>query len=234
MQLDLALVMPVYNEEGCIIDVIDSWLSTLSQLDMSFKLIVLNDGSTDNTADTLHIFNNSNHVEIINKKNQGHGPTILEGYRRGVEQAEWIFQCDSDDEMKAEHFPVLWQNRDHYDALFGVRTNRDQNLARKIISSASRLTVKALYGSGISDVNTPYRLMRSKYLKAVIEQIPPSIFAPNIIISGTFSKAGLRIYEHPVPHENRQTGSVSIMKWKLWKAALKSFSQTLLHRPRLS
>ena len=231
MLLDLAIVMPVYNEEACIVDVIRSWYSALSRLNIDFRIIILNDGSTDGTKESLAVFKSDDRIEVTNKRNSGHGPTILMGYRKAVQLARWVFQCDSDDEMKADYFPDLWEKRAEFDALFGVRKGRSQNLIRRFISTCSRLSVRLLFGTGVTDVNTPYRLIRANTLKEIVYQIPDDTFAPNVIISGTLSKAKLRVYEHPVPHESRMTGEVSIVKWKLWQSAVKSFWQTLSCRP---
>lgn len=231
MLLDLAVVMPVYNEEACIVDVVKSWHSVLSHLNINFRIIILNDGSNDSTAEALVIFASDDRIEVINKENSGHGPTILFGYQKSVQLAKWVFQCDSDNEMKSDYFPCLWKERQKFDALFGVRDDRNQNLGRKFISACSRITVRFLFGAGVTDVNTPYRLIRANILKQIVDQIPDDTFAPNVIISGVLSKAGLRIYEHPVPHENRKTGEASIVKWKLWRSAVKAFWQTFFFRP---
>ncbi len=233
MTLDLAVVMPVYNEEECIAGVVRSWSEMLSQADIAFRVVVLNDGSKDGTARALEEFKDDERVQVVTKSNSGHGPTILEGYRLGVELASWVFQCDSDDEMKPEHFPRLWEKRDRYDALFAVRSGREQNIGRSLISATSRATVRLLFGRGIRDVNVPYRLIRSDLLRQMLPQIPGDTFAPNVIISGALAKAPVRIYNLPIPHESRRTGSVSIVKWKLWKAALRSFGQTLRCRPKI-
>ena len=233
MPLDLVLIMPVYNEEGCISDVIRSWDRMLSGLGIRYQMIILNDGSKDGTKEVLASFDNKGRIQIINKDNSGHGPTILIGYRKAVKISTWTFQCDSDDEMKADYFQALWTKRERFDALFGLRKDRTQNAWRKIISLCAKITVRILFGAGVTDVNTPYRLIRSDLLKRIIEQIPDDTFAPNVIISGALSKAGVRIYECDVPYEHRRTGQVSIMKWKLWKAAMKAFRQTLACRPSL-
>lgn len=233
MKLDLALVMPVYNEEACVADVVREWREMLSGLDLRFRLLVLNDGSRDGTAQALSVFAKDPHIEVINKPNSGHGPTVLLGYHRAVELAEWVFQCDSDDEMKAHYFPLLWEKRAHYDALFATRTGRTQHFDRRLISAFSRFTVRALFGPGIEDVNVPYRLIRADLLREIIAQIPDDTFAPNVIISGALARAHRPIYNHPVPHEGRKTGQVSITNWKLWRAAARSFARTITCRPTL-
>lgn len=227
MPIELGLVMPVYNEEECIVDVVESWRKELSRLNIDYMMIILNDGSRDGTTEALKCFAGDERITIINKENSGHGPTILLGYFKAVQMAQWVFQCDSDNEMKPQHFSGLWEKRERFDALFGVRKSRRQNFGRSFISFVSRLTVRLLFGDGVIDVNNPYRLMRSDVLNKIIEQIPKNTFAPNLIISGALAKARMRIYNHPVPHQGRKTGAVSIRKLKLWKAAMTAFLQTI-------
>ena len=232
--MDVAVVMPVYNEEACIAGVVRSWRAMLSELGLTFRILVLNDGSTDGTQAALSVFLGDECVQVIHKANSGHGPTILLGYQKAVETADWVFQCDSDDEMKPDSFPELWRRREASDALFGVRSGRRQPLARKLISACSRATVRVFFGSGVVDVNVPYRLIRVSLLRRILPQIPPDTFAPNVIISGALARGGARLYNHPVPHEGRKTGTVSIVKWKLWRATFRAFWQTLRCRPRIT
>lgn len=131
MTFDLAVVMPVYNEQECIAAVVDAWRAVLAKLNIDYLLIVLNDGSQDATPAALAKFTEDRHISIVHKTNSGHGPTILLGYRQAVEIARWVFQCDSDDEMSPEYFPHLWEKRKHYDALFGFRSGREQNTGRR-------------------------------------------------------------------------------------------------------
>jgi glycosyltransferase involved in cell wall biosynthesis len=193
---ELTVVMPVYNEEACIAKVLQSWHEVLRELRIDFMIMALNDGSTDGTENVLRQFRTNDHFQIINKKNSGHGPTILTGYHEAVEQSEWVFQVDSDDEMSPEYFHELWNRRHGHDALV--------------------------------DVNTPYRLIRSSLLREIIRGIPADTFAPNLIITGMLARSRARIYNFPVRHEGRKTGTASIVKWKLWRAAGRSFFQTIV------
>jgi dolichol-phosphate mannosyltransferase len=224
---DVTVVMPVYNEEACINEVIDDWKAALDKLQISYNLLILNDGSRDNTAGELGKQQGNPNVTVINKENSGHGPTILTGYHLAVENAGWVFQVDSDNEMRAEHFQKLWNERHGFDAVFGIRSARDQALPRRIISAISRMAVNLCYGRGVQDVNCPFRLMRATTLKKALQHIPADTFAPNIAIAGLFVFTRRSVKNIAVPHSNRQTGEVSIKKWKLFKAAMKSFLQTI-------
>ena len=103
-----------------------------------------------------------------------------------------------------------------------------QALPRKIISLVSRLCVRIFYGKSVWDVNTPYRLMRVSAFKDFYARIPLTTFAPNVILSGLAARYKLRCFETRVPQHDRTTGEVSIKKWKLLKAAARSFWQTIV------
>ncbi len=226
---ELAIVMPVHNEQECIASVVRSWHNTLMMLGIDFVMITIDDGSSDATGRVLQEIANDR-IRVIHQANRGHGPTILRGYVQAAKLAEWVFQCDSDDEMPVDGFPSLWEVRHQYEAVFGYRQARRQSVGRKLISLCSRATVRLAFGKGVRDVNTPYRLMRCDVLRPIIDRIPADTFAPNVIISGALARAGTRIGNLPVPHQGRRTGSVSIVKWKLWKAAFRSFGQALAFR----
>lgn len=227
---DVEIVMPVYNEAACINDVLFDWDRELGTLGLSYLLLVLNDGSRDATAEVLGCHQNNPKIRVINKKNSGHGPTILQGYRMAVDEAAWVFQVDSDNEMEARHFKKIWEARESSDAVIGIRDGRLQPLPRKIISMVSRLIVALFYGSGIADVNCPFRLMKSEVLKEILSGIPHDTFAPNVAIAGLLISQKRRIKNIPIPHNERRTGEVSIKKWKLLKASMKSCLQTVLIR----
>ena len=83
------------------------------------------------------------------------------------------------------------------------------------------------YGKSVWDVNTPYRLMRTAAFRDFYGRIPLTTFAPNVILSGLAARHKLRCHEIRVPQHDRTTGTVSIKKWKLLKAAARSFLQTM-------
>lgn len=231
MSEKLCVVMPVYNEQEAIGPVLEKWAKALNALEIDYTIRPYNDGSKDNSLAVMReVAKNLPCVDVHDKSNGGHGNTILTGYREAAADGfDWIFQIDSDDEMGPEKFSELWERRGDYDFLVGIRDGRVQALPRKIISFVSRCCVKVFYGrKTIWDVNTPYRLMRVSAFRDVYEAIPLTTFAPNVIISGMVARMGLKYFEMRVPQRDRTTGEVSIKKWKLFKAAMKSFAQTIM------
>lgn len=229
-RLDLCAVMPVYNEEGAIAAVLRKWCAMFDALGIRYRIRAYNDGSKDATGTILRALAEDcpDAVVAVDKPNSGHGPTILRGYREAAGEAEWVFQTDSDDEMGPEAFPGLWAQRGACDFLLGRRAGRVQPLPRKIVSAVSRAAVRVFYGrGGVWDVNSPYRLMRAEAFRGFFRAIPDGTFAPNVILSGLAARHGLRCLEVPVPQRDRTTGEVSIKKWKLLRAAARSFAQTV-------
>ena len=233
MKHDLCVVMPVYNEQEAIGAVLEKWVRALDVLGIDYVIRPYNDGSRDDSfivmrdsADKLNV--GGVKVDVRDKPNGGHGNTILTGYREAARDGfDWIFQIDSDDEMGPEKFGELWSRRYDYDFLVGIRDGRVQALPRKTVSLVSRLCVRLFYGKSVWDVNTPYRLMRTATFNRFYNAIPLTTFAPNVILSGLAARYGLRCFETRVPQHDRTTGEVSIKKWKLFKAAAKSFFQTI-------
>jgi dolichol-phosphate mannosyltransferase len=223
--LALIVVMPVYNEGAVIRTVVEDWLRVLVKLGVSCRLRVRNDGSTDDTAEQLGAVRHPM-LEVIDSENRGHGPTLLAEYSRAFGEAEWVFQTDSDGELSAEDFQAFWEHREEADFLIGVRQNRGGPLSRRVITRGLRLVLRFLFGGDLQDGNCPFRLMRSEAFRPALELIPGDAFAPNVLLSGFALRAGLRIDEKPVSFRPRSTGTVSIRRGKLFRAACVSAVQT--------
>lgn len=227
---ELAIVMPVYNEEKIIGKVLYHWVKELERLEINFEIHVYNDGSKDNTLHILNQYNARNtNIVVHDKPNTGHGPTILMGYRENSD-TEWIFQIDSDNEISTEFFEEFWKRRKGFGFLIGRRVERKGPMSRRFTTFAARMIVRFLYGRGVFDVNCPYRLMRAELFKELFSRIPSHTFAPNVIVSGVACKNNYRVLEIPVVHSQRTTGEVSIQKTKLLKAAVRALWQTVLFR----
>ena len=221
----LSVVMPAYNEEAVIGQVVPAWLEELTRLGISHEMRVYDDGSKDRTGEILEdVARHYPALVAVRQANCGHGATIVRGYREA--RGEWVFQVDGDGELEPAAFAHLWQRREGFDFLLGWRQDRQAVLGRRVVTAVSRLTVHVLFGSGIHDVNSPFRLMRRSVLERFLPQLDGA-FAPNVILSGLVSRAKLRIFEAPVPYSPRKAGAVSIGGWKLWRAAIRSFRETV-------
>lgn len=228
----LIVVMPVFNEGGVIQDVVWAWLELLDGLGMTYRLRVRNDGSRDDTGERLTEIHHPC-LEVIHSENRGHGPAVLAEYRRAFAEAEWVFQTDSDGEVRAEDFPAFWEQRGEADLLIGVRHNRGGPLSRRCVTRMLRGMLRVLFGGDLEDGNCPFRLMRAEAFLPVLGRIPAETFAPNVLLGGFALRRGLRIRELPVGYTPRQTGVVSIRRGRLFRAAVISGVQTLRFSGRI-
>lgn len=226
---NLAVIIPIFNEEEIAEYVINNLVYELTKLEIDYKIFTYNDGSKDNSANILEkLANNNPNIIVINKPNAGHGSTILKGYKENAAKFSWIFQIDADNEIEPEHFSKLWEKRFDYDLLMPIRDGRIQPLSRKIVSFISRLCVKIFYGKGPWDVNSPFRLIRSEKFIDLFNKLPDKTYSPNLLVTGLAAKKKLKFFECKIPCKPRQTGEVSLVKMKLISTSVKSLWQTII------
>ncbi|MBS1664657.1 MAG: glycosyltransferase family 2 protein [Bacteroidetes bacterium] len=227
----LAVVIPVYNEEASLAGLLKDWQEVIATTGGSYTIILIDDGSKDNSLQLLKSIKTPQ-LDIHTQTNAGHGPAILKGYHLAL-NAEWVFQIDSDHQLDTEAFKILWSNRESYDFLLAERTDKNSTKGRRRISAISKLIVTALFGPKIRDVNSPYRLMRATELKKALDKIPADTFAPNILISAWFILKKRPIFTTTVDIRKATTLRQSKVSKYILKGALRSALQTLQFRVRV-
>lgn len=208
----LYIVMPAYNESENIEFVIKQWYPIIEKLNNGSKLLIVNDGSKDDTFDKLCVFLKKYPLLLaIDKVNSGHGATILFGYRKCIEMgAEYIFQTDSDGQTNPEEFWQFWQNRNVYDFQIGYRKGRQDGFGRIIVTKMLRFVIWFMFHEWVVDANTPFRLMKAERLKIVMEKIPENFFLANVAISAISLKQKEKCKWYPITFKPRQGGVNSI------------------------
>lgn len=207
---DVAVVIPVFNEEKLIGECINEWLNVLDSVNLNYEILIIDDGSSDATISIVERYRDNQNIQLIIKQNEGHGPTILAGYKRAVGIAEWVFQADSDNEISPNQFSALWSRRQGQDAVIAWRQGRDQTTVRRLVTFFARVTTKVLFRCHLRDVNIPFRLIRSETLTILLEKIPSDTFAPNIALSGALSLMNYQVEECPVIFNERIVGESSL------------------------
>ena len=212
----LAIIMPVYNEQDIIEKVVKDWLLVAKKFNGS--LIVVNDGSSDNSSKILKKINQKSiRLTIINKKNSGHGPTIYKGYEYALKKKfNFIFQVDSDDQFFTKDFDKIWQLKNSQSLILGFRKKRYDSVHRLIITRLLKFLNLILFRRLVPDANIPYRLMGYHFLKKNIKFINSKSLAPNILFSIKAAK-DKKLKTLIISHKERLTGQVWIVKFKLIK-----------------
>ena len=227
---DVAVVIPVFNEEKLIGECINEWLNVLDSVNLNYEILIIDDGSSDATISIVERYRDNQNIQLIIKQNEGHGPTILAGYKRAVGIAEWVFQADSDNEINPNQFSALWSRRQGQDAVIAWRQGRDQTTVRRLVTFFARVTTKVLFRCHLRDVNIPFRLFRSETLTILLEKIPSDTFAPNIALSGALSLMNFQVEECPVVFNERIVGESSFSNL----GAVRKGGQALLELIKIS
>ncbi len=218
----LAIVIPLYNEEACLPELMHELDEVVAQLQTQVHVFAINDGSKDGTADLLATYaHQRDWLHVTNQLNGGHGKAIRTGYDLALKhQVDWIFQCDSDRQIPLKELINLWRMKKHGQAILAVRAARKDPGERLMVSAILRLFLKLLFGVSIRDANCPFRLVPAKALGLFLQHIPYETFAPNVFLSVLITH-GMPVQEVFVEHLPRRTGENSINRFNLLKVCFR-------------
>ena len=226
------IVMPAYNEEANIITTLDAWYPIIKNHNKNgeSRLVVVNDGSKDNTYKLMQEYAKTHPFFIpLTKPNGGHGSTVIYAYDYAIKQsAEWIFQTDSDGQTNPDEFESFWNDRNKYDAIFGNRTKRGDGQSRAFVEKVVCRLVKHYFGVKVPDANAPFRLMRADKVKEYLSKLKPDYNLPNIMITTYFVYYKNKVDFRAISFKPREKGtnSINIKRIvKIGKDALKDFRQ---------
>ncbi len=208
----LYLIMPAYNEEANIAQVIEDWYPVVEKTGSAGRMVIVDDGSRDSTyALAKEAARTRPQLIPLTKRNGGHGAAVLYGYDYALEQnADYIFQTDSDGQTNPEEFWAFWKQRDQYDMVIGKRCHREDGISRIIVTKMLKAVIRLCFGVSVPDANTPFRLMNSQTLRREIGLVPKDFNLSNVIISVIYAKKKCRVRYLPITFRPRQGGVNSI------------------------
>jgi len=187
----LSIVIPAYNEEKTIGEVIRRCKRAFS--DMKPEIIVINDASTDHTG---YIAAQNGAKVYRNKKNMGHGQSLIEGLKMAKGQS--VLYMDADDQISPDS---LTRNYFSHDMVTGYRVHRQDPFFRKVISFVLRVVLFIRYRLVIRDANCPFKLIKRPLLRILLAGLPQGSIVPTIDLMILANFIGIPIYEVPVIHQ---------------------------------
>jgi putative flippase GtrA len=163
-QHSLSIVLPAYNEEAVIGGTLEQVLYVLEAQVKDFEIIVVNDGSTDNTgaiiASTIETRRN---VRVVtHERNQGYGATLVDGFATATK--ELTFFMDSDGQFDIRDLARLLAFIDEYDAVIGYRKDRQDTLVRKLNARGWNLLIRNVLGVQARDIDCAFKLLHTSFL----------------------------------------------------------------------
>lgn len=226
----LYIIIPAYNEQDNIRQVVRDWYPVAEKCGDTSRLVIIDDGSKDDTYKILKELSADRPLLIpLTKENSGHGATILFGYKYALEHgADYVFQTDSDGQTVPSEFAPFWGAKDKYDIIIGYRNKRRDGLSRVFVTRVLRLVVHLCFKEFVLDPNTPYRLMSANKLKENLEYIPENFFLSNVALSAIYKKRKMRMHFIPITFKARQGGVNSINIPKIIKIGIKSIREFIV------
>lgn len=220
----LFIVIPAYNEQETIEDIVKKWYPNVLLGAEGSRLVVIDDGSNDETRDKLEKLKDEFPLlDVRHKQNSGHGPSVLAGYKYAIaEGADYIFQTDSDGQTEPSEFPEFWELRKKYEMIVGYRKDREDGLGRVMVTRVLRALIFLTFHVYVKDANTPFRLMKASVLEREIKYVPKDYFLTNVLISVIFTKRKYRMKYLPITFRPRQGGTNSIDLRKITGIGLSS------------
>ncbi|MBI2271387.1 MAG: glycosyltransferase family 2 protein [Bacteroidetes bacterium] len=209
-----AVVIPAYNEQQAISDVINAVNTTASLNGIKLDVIVVNDCSIDSTAT---IIAELNCIALNLPVNLGIGGAVQTGFKYAFENGyDFAFQIDGDGQHPPEELPKLIRAREehNWDVVIGSRfidkIGFQSTLLRRTGINYFKFLIRSLAGVRITDSTSGFRMINRKTLAIVNEYYPDEYPEPEAII--LYAKNNLNIGETPVNMRERQGGISSIGK----------------------
>ncbi|MBL6792833.1 MAG: glycosyltransferase family 2 protein [Synechococcus sp. BS307-5m-G35] len=202
--LDLSVVVPLYNEEESLPHLVEQLLAALRPSGESFELVLVNDGSSDRTAEVLERLSQDipELVGVLLRKNYGQTAAMAAGF--DVAQGEVIVSLDGDLQNDPADIPMLLAKlREGYDLVSGWRHQRqDAALQRKLPSKIANRLIGRVTGVRLHDYGCSLKAYRRDVLSDMRLYGELHRFLPALAFI-----EGARITEVKVNHRARQFGS---------------------------
>lgn len=222
----LYIIIPAYNEETNIRSVVEGWYPIVEKHSGGEKsrLVIIDDGSSDDTFGILQELAQEKPLLVpLTKENGGHGATVLHGYKYALEQnADYIFQTDSDGQTLPEEFEQFWELREQYSLVIGNRCKRKDGFSRVLVTKTLKAVISLCFHVSVQDANTPYRLMQAGTLRENIKYVPENYFLSNALLATIYTKKKDSIQYLPITFRERQGGANSINLVKIIKVGRES------------
>lgn len=208
--VDLSIVIPAYNESKRIFSYLDAIQAYVSERSYSTEIIVVNDGSRDDTGPAVR--NRYVNVRVVDLfQNQGKGAAVGEGVR--LSGGEYILTADADGATPIHELESLLPlMRSGADVVLGSRylqtskVTRKQSLIRRIISRGGNLLIRLIAGLPFQDTQCGFKLYRRNAARVAFVDLINRRFGFDFEVLRRARMAGFQLIEHPVTWQD-QDGS---------------------------
>jgi glycosyltransferase involved in cell wall biosynthesis len=217
----ISVILPAYNEEDKIEDVINETVKALDRITDSWEIIVVDDGSKDLTfAIAKEFAKNDGRVRAISYgKNMGKGFALKYGFEHS--RGDLIVFMDADLDLHPKQIKKFIEimEKEKADVVVGSKRHPESKvnypLKRRILSDVYFLIVKVLFNLNVRDTQVGLKLFKREVLRDVMPRILVKRYAFDVEVLANAVRKGYKIVEAPV---ELNFGFSSNVNWKeIWK-----------------
>lgn len=199
----LTIAIPAFNEEENIEWVIKNTLLEAPKYLLDYEIVIINDGSTDNTGKIADKFaKKDKRIRVIHQKNKGYGEAMLVGIKEAKKEFVAYMPADGQFLVRDMQFCLPYMNE--ADLILGARGSRaDYTTYRLILSYTYLILLRLLFGITFQDVNW-LNIWRTKKVQKLKIRSRGIFLLAEIVIR--FQRKGLKVVEAPSFYRSRKGG----------------------------
>lgn len=187
--MQVSIVTTLYKSASHLVEFHSRIKETLHRLNLSHEIIIVNDGSPDNSLDiAVDIQRNDSTVKIIDlSRNFGHHKAILTGLSQVTGELVFLIDCDLEEEpeLLIEFYSEWLKYGDKYDVFYGIQEGRAGSLYRRVAGALFYKIFNYLSDVRISENICTVRLMSRKYVDGLMD-----FKDKNVFLAALFEKVG--------------------------------------------
>lgn len=205
MNRSLSIFFPAYNEEENVEKSALQGLKIASEITEDYEVIIINDGSTDKTAEIIdQLAQKYKHFRAIHlKKNQGYGGAVWTGIINCSK--DLIFFTDVDLQFDLKELKKFIPYIENYDAVIGYRNPRKDPFMRLVNAWGWRVLIDLLFGLKIKDIDCAFKLFHCEIFDKIYMHSRGAMISAELLIR--MKRAEMKIKELPVSHYPRRAGN---------------------------
>jgi len=201
---ELSVLIPAANEAEIIADVVSSVRAAMEKLNRPYEILVIDDGSTDETA--LRAENAGARV-ISHPYNIGNGAAVKTGIRHA--KGDILVMMDGDGQHNPEYIAPMLEKIDRYDMVVGARTSESEShIHRDLANRLYNLFASYICKRKIQDLTSGFRAVKADIARQFVSMLPNSFSYPTTITMGVIHE-GYSLAYLPI-RTNRRVGKSKI------------------------
>ena len=208
----LSVVIPVFNEEACLPELLRRCLAACATTKLSFELVLVDDGSSDRSRELIEEASAQNPDQVVGvllNRNYGQHAAVMAGFEQA--RGEFIVTLDADLQNPPEEVPrVVAKLAEGFDVVGTVRVDRQDSGFRRLSSAIVNRVAQKSTGVLMHDYGCMLRGYRREIVQAMLQCHERSTFIP--ILANSFAR---RTTEIEVRHAERTVGESKYSLWKL-------------------